>query len=211
MLQIQYSQKLLDLEHTCDAAATPLMSCMQCPAKKAALSPNDTRQQNMSGLHSPSWLTDEVVLAMNLKSSMVMALLPPLVQPQQTSPHPKLPCLLVRRRMAMSSLMGFGRQTIHAYLMCASPMVTQSCTRGRNQKLVVMLKLAETAKKKKYLWACQHQQQYFTPVVYSVKGMPGWETWAVEKCLSCELAANLERPYLEMAARVQQQMCITMV
>ncbi|KAL7467697.1 hypothetical protein ACHAXS_007934 [Conticribra weissflogii] len=38
-----------------------------------------------------------------------------------------------------------------------------------------------------------------------------WEMQAAEKHLASVLAAKLEHPYLELAAWVQQQMCVTMV
>ncbi len=116
------------------AVVIPLTLHMQCHAKMAALSPNGMRHQNRSEYHSPSWLVDNAVLATNLKSSMVAALLPLLAQPWRTCPHPTLPCLLMRRHMATSLLKGFGRRTKHASLMCTSPMITQSCTRGRNRQ-----------------------------------------------------------------------------
>ncbi|KAL7462676.1 hypothetical protein ACHAXS_003112 [Conticribra weissflogii] len=116
------------------AVVTPSMLHMQCRAKKVALSPNGTGQQNRSGLHShsPSWLRDKAMSEMNINSLMVTALIPPLAQLQQTSPQPKLPCLLVRRCLETYLLMGYGRQTICASLMCGSLMFTQSCTGGRN-------------------------------------------------------------------------------
>ncbi len=80
----------------------------------------------------------------------------------------------------------------------------------RRKKLTVVLKLAETAKKKKYLRVCQHQQQHFMPLVYLAEGMLITKMQAAEKLLQA-LAAKLEHPLLEMEAWVQQQRCIMIV
>lgn len=81
------------------------------------------------------------------------------------------------------------------------------------EKLVAVLKSAETSKKKKYLWECQSQQQHFTPLVYLAEGMPSRETRAAEERLASALAVKLERMYSRMAAWVRQQMwmCVKIV
>ena len=78
--------------------------------------------------------------------------------------------------------------------------------RGRSPASV--LQQAEREKVRKYAEPCRAVRRHFTPLVYSVAGMPGKETRAAEKRLASALAAKLDRQYSEMAAWVRQRMCL---
>ncbi|KAL7526426.1 hypothetical protein ACHAWF_001761 [Thalassiosira exigua] len=66
----------------------------------------------------------------------------------------------------------------------------------------------EKRKKDKYLEACQERRRDFTPMVYSVDGVPGKEARAAEKQLASALASKWGRLYSEMVAFVRMRMTL---
>ena len=83
-----------------------------------------------------------------------------------------------------------------------------SCLRMTPEKA-----LAKTEKEKKdlYLQACLERRQTFTPMVYSVDGIPGAEALALQKRLAALLSYKLKREYSEICGFVRSRMLIAIV
>ena len=80
---------------------------------------------------------------------------------------------------------------------------------GQNPQKV--LNRIERAKCTKYKQVLQDQNKDFTPLVYSIDGMPGYQTKLAEKRMAALLAATLNRDYSEMAFYVRARMTISIV
>jgi len=74
-----------------------------------------------------------------------------------------------------------------------------------------VLEKAAKAKKDKYLDACLERRKSFTPLVYSVDGMPCKEAKAFEKRVASLLASKWERRYSEMVGFVRARMSLAIV
>ena len=74
-----------------------------------------------------------------------------------------------------------------------------------------VLEAQEKEKKRKYASACRERRKDFTPMVYSVDGMPGREAKFAEKRLAALLAEKWHRPYSQMAHYVRSRMAISIV
>lgn len=81
----------------------------------------------------------------------------------------------------------------------------------RNKTPEKVLEAQEKEKKRKYRDACHERRKDFTPMVYSVDGMPGREAKFAEKRLAALLAAKWQRPYSQMAHYVRSRMAISIV
>ena len=69
----------------------------------------------------------------------------------------------------------------------------------------------EKDKKDKYLAACHAQRKDFTPLVYSVDGVPGREARIAERLLASLLAEKWNKPFSQVAHYVRVQMSIAIV
>ena len=69
----------------------------------------------------------------------------------------------------------------------------------------------EREKKGKYEEACRERRRDFTPLVYSVDGMPGKEAKAAERRLAALLAKKWSRRYSEMANFVRVRMSLSVI
>ena len=74
-----------------------------------------------------------------------------------------------------------------------------------------MLAAQEKEKKDKYLRSCLEQRKDFTPLVYSVEGIPGREARNAEKRLATLLAAKWRRPRAQMVFYVRVRMALAVV
>ena len=83
-----------------------------------------------------------------------------------------------------------------------------TCPSYHGRKVMQVLAMHETAKKDKYLEACLERRRHFTPLVYSVQGVPGEETRAAEKRLAGHLAHRWKREYSEMCGYVRARMSL---
>jgi hypothetical protein len=81
--------------------------------------------------------------------------------------------------------------------------------RGKSWEKV--LEEQEKEKKRKYLPTCRELRKDFTPLVYSVDGVPGREARAAERRLAAKLAEKWERPYSQMVHYVRCRMSIAVV
>ena len=81
--------------------------------------------------------------------------------------------------------------------------------RGKSWEKV--LEEQEKEKKRKYLGTCRELRKDFTPLVYSVDGVPGREARAAERRLAAKLAEKWERPYSQMVHYVRCRMSIAVV
>ena len=66
-------------------------------------------------------------------------------------------------------------------------------------------------KKKKYELACIEQRRSFTPLVYSVDGMPCAEARAWEKRVASKLAEKWDVRFSRMVNFVRSRMCLAIV
>ena len=73
------------------------------------------------------------------------------------------------------------------------------------------LEKAEKEKKDLYLQACLERRRTFTPMVYSVEGIPGAEALAAQKRLAALLRYKLKREYSEMYGFVRARMSLAIV
>ena len=78
--------------------------------------------------------------------------------------------------------------------------------RGRDYTKV--LAAHEKEKKTKYLQSCLQMRKDFTPLVYSVDGIAGWEAHNAERKLASHLAAKWGRKYSEMVYYVRVRMAL---
>ena len=69
----------------------------------------------------------------------------------------------------------------------------------------------EKAKCDKYERACHEQRKDFSPLVYSVDGMAGPKTRAVERRMAACLAYKWKREYSEMVGFVRTRMALAVV
>ena len=74
-----------------------------------------------------------------------------------------------------------------------------------------ILAAAEKEKEEKYGEACRAQQKDFTPLVYSVDGMPGKLARAAERRLAQLLAAKWDRHYSDVVNFVRVRMSLAVV
>ena len=81
--------------------------------------------------------------------------------------------------------------------------------RGRGFEKV--LAAQEKEKKDKYLRSCLEQRKDFTPMVYSVEGIPGREARNAERHLATLLAAKWRRPRARMVFYVRVRMAVAVV
>ena len=70
---------------------------------------------------------------------------------------------------------------------------------------------AEEEKERKYGEACKVQQKDFTPLCYSVDGMPGKLAKAAERRLAQMLASKWDRQYSEVVNFVRVRMSLAVV
>ena len=70
---------------------------------------------------------------------------------------------------------------------------------------------AEKEKKDYCLQACLERRRNFTPMVYSVDGIPGAEALAAQKRLAALLSYKLKREYPEMCGFVRARMLLAIV
>ena len=74
-----------------------------------------------------------------------------------------------------------------------------------------MLEAQEEEKKRKYLATCRELRKDFTPLVYSVDGVPGREARSAERRIASQLAEKWDRPYSQMVHYVRCRMSIAIV
>lgn len=87
-------------------------------------------------------------------------------------------------------------------------------TDAKSYSKVSPLKLLERfarEKKSKYEEACRERRRDFTPLVYSVDGVPCEEAKAAERRLAGLLAQKWERNYSEMCGYVRTRLCLSVV
>ena len=70
---------------------------------------------------------------------------------------------------------------------------------------------AEKEKKDLYLQDFLESRRNFTPIVYSVDGIPGAEALAAQKILTALLSYKLKREYSEMCGFVRERMSLAIV
>ena len=73
------------------------------------------------------------------------------------------------------------------------------------------LEKAYKEKKDLYLQACLERRRNFTPIVYSVDGIPGAEALAAQKRLAVLISYNMKREYYEMCGFVRARMSLAIV
>jgi len=108
-----------------------------------------------------------------------------------------------------TAIMGFwkqGRKTIFDYRITDT-----DCRSYQNMAPEKVLEKMEGEKKGKYLEACLERRRDFTPMVYTVDGMPGKEARAAEKKMASHLAAKWTRDYSEMCGYVRAQMSLNLI
>ena len=66
-------------------------------------------------------------------------------------------------------------------------------------------------KKDFYLQDCLKRRRTFTPMVYSVDGIPGVEALAAQKRLAALLSYKLKREYFDMCVFVKARMSLAIV
>ena len=81
----------------------------------------------------------------------------------------------------------------------------------RNVEPKKLLAASEKQKKGKYLQACVDRNRNFTPLVYSVDGMPATEAKAAVKKLSADLAVKWHKEYSATCCLVRQRVGISLV
>jgi hypothetical protein len=80
-----------------------------------------------------------------------------------------------------------------------------------NRPSAKVLENAEKEKCAKYERACRERQRDFTPLVYSVDGMPGCKAEAAEHQLARILAGKWERQYSDVRNFVRVRMALAVV
>ena len=80
-----------------------------------------------------------------------------------------------------------------------------------NQASDKILESAAKEMRRKYEEACTERRQDFTPMVYSVDGMPCKAAWAAEKRLAAILAAKWNCQYSHMASLIRTWMSFVVV
>ena len=70
---------------------------------------------------------------------------------------------------------------------------------------------AEKAKKGLYLQACLEHRRSFTPMVYSMDGIPGAEALATYRRLAALLRFNMKQEYFELCGFLRVRMSPTIV
>ncbi len=80
-----------------------------------------------------------------------------------------------------------------------------------NRPSAKVLENAEKEKCTKYESACREQQRDFTPLVYSVDGMPGRKAEAAEQQLARILADKRERQYLDVRNFMRVRMALAVI
>ena len=70
---------------------------------------------------------------------------------------------------------------------------------------------AENQNKDLYFQACLEGRRNFTPMVYSVDGIPGAEALAAQKRFATLLSYKMKREYSEMCGFVQARMSLAIV
>jgi hypothetical protein len=81
----------------------------------------------------------------------------------------------------------------------------------RNTDPTKVLEKQAKEKKDKYLDACSEARRHFTPLVFSVDGMPERETIAASKRLARMLADKWKRPYSQVVGVVRSRLNIALV
>ena len=81
----------------------------------------------------------------------------------------------------------------------------------RKKESTKVLEQHEKEKKDKYLQNCLEMRKDFTPMVYSVDGIPGREACNAEKRLATQLTGKWKREYLQMVYYVRVRMAIVVV
>ena len=84
------------------------------------------------------------------------------------------------------------------------------CPSRRGQAAHKVLAAHEKEKKDRYLEACLERRRQFTPLVFSVDGLPGAEATAAIKRLSAMLAEKLQREYSVVCGYVRSQLQIAL-
>ena len=74
-----------------------------------------------------------------------------------------------------------------------------------------VLAKAEKEKKTLYIQACLERRRTFTPMIYSVDGIPREEALAAQKRLAALLSYRLKREYSEMCGFVRARMSIAIL
>ena len=74
-----------------------------------------------------------------------------------------------------------------------------------------VLKSHEQTKKKKYLEVCKETRRSFTPLVFSVDGLPSSETSAATKRLASHLSRKWGRQYSEVCGYVRSRLQLSLV
>ena len=85
------------------------------------------------------------------------------------------------------------------------------CATHRGKPYEKVLKEQEDEKKRKYLGTCRELRKDFTPLVYSVDGVPGREARSAERRIAAQLAEKWHRPYSQMVHYVRSRMSIAIV
>jgi hypothetical protein len=81
----------------------------------------------------------------------------------------------------------------------------------RGRSTAKCLEANEKSKKAKYLEHCLTNRQHFTPLVFTVDGVPGKEAKAFTKHLAVKLAAKWKREYSEVCTFVRARLQIALV
>ena len=90
--------------------------------------------------------------------------------------------------------------------------ITDTSARSyRNTEPQTVIERQEKEKKDKYRDACLQRRMDFTPLVYSVEGIPGRDARGAEKNLARLLSHKWRRPYSQMVQYVRVRMSIAVV
>ena len=106
-------------------------------------------------------------------------------------------------------LMAFGPEETTAIFDIRVTDLDNPSQRGSDAKKT--LARHEREKKAKYLEACKHNRQHFTPLVFSIDGFLGSECNAAVKCVSLLIAKKWNRTYSQVCGFVRSRLCIALV
>ena len=115
----------------------------------------------------------------------------------------------LNRSRGDKSILGFWQRAVDCIFDIR--IMDLDCKSYRGQDPQKVLNRIERAKCNKYKKALQDQNKDFTPMVYSVDGMPGHQTNLAEKRMAALLASSLNREYSEMMFYVRARMTISIV
>ena len=125
------------------------------------------------------------------------------------TPHHITTLKRINQTRGDKSILGFWQRAVDCIFDIR--IMDLDCKSYRGQDPQKVLNRIERAKCTKYKKALQDQNKDFTPMVYSVDGMPGHQTNLAEKRMAALLASSLNREYSEMMFYVRARMTIAIV